>query len=1165
MPLSTNRGLGSAASGVLAVTNNIRGRSFAQEINPYNYSTPKTDESPAVKNTYQYSVSLQTNKILKLLLTSKTSYDKLKKSNASSSYTYDTYGNVTREVVSLDGNITVTTDNQYSNSTSDAAYLLGFLYDQTITTSRSGASSSTRFLYPAYSKGLPNVKVNLVDGKTTGQETFVYDSFGKIKTRTEKHFSSATLTTTYEYDAFGHLVRETDPMLFTSETHYAANGLPDYTKNHKGQQTNLVYDEFSRLKTKTDPLGLVTEASYSWDAAGTNGLYCKSQTTTGQTTQKTWYDASGRDVRLGMQRFDGLWAKTDKLYDSYGRLQKVSLPFTGSSASLWNTYSYDSNDQPLSVTQASGKTTSYAYNGLQITTTADGIATIRTYDALGKLVKAEDPGGVITYTLRPDGQPSAIEAPGGVITTFNYDLYGRQLSIVDPSAGTTSYDYDPAGNLNKQTDGEGRVTNIVFDDYGRMTTKSCPEFSTTYSYRSEDGLLNSIISNNGSSTQYGYDVYGRLLSEKETGADGLWLEKSNTYKADGNPETRTYKTADGTVTSENYSYNYGELTEIKQNGTTSIFKLTAQNDLGQPTAVTTGPLARQYGYNAYGIPTGRTAGNLMDAAYNFETATGNLLSRKDQKRGLTETFGYDQLNRLTGYGSHTANYDDNGNLKGKTDVGTFYYTNTAKPYALSGADLATNAIPLRNQNVSYSSFEQPLTIAENGYLASFTYSAKGQRVKMELRQNGVIKLVRHYLGGCYEKDLGIAGTKEKLYLGGGAYSAPAVYVKEGSGSWQLYYICRDYLGSITHLTNSSGSLTQELSYDAWGRLRNPATQTVYAPGSEPELFLGRGYTGHEHLPWFGLINMNGRLYDPQVGRFLSADPYVQDAGLTQSYNRYSYCLNNPLKYTDPSGYKWHWKWLNPLYWFSEGMQAINDNTKGLREKMTDAGIPDFNVGGTVNGAGNVNYKGDINGHEVLNTENKDRSNAVQVVTKEINQVRRDYGQAWYAASGGTSIPITSAIFGATGLAGDITSMSNATFRLTNGAYNGSIFSPKYYSESPLTGRGWTGGSTAKITTYSVSKVGSAVSFGAGLVTSAMAYNEIYNGSPTSITYVDAGVGTVGAMSSIALYYSGIQIPYVGEGVAVYGTLRLTWDVFLNLGANYGPIGAYYGVNKWSGR
>ena len=126
-------------------------------------------------------------------------------------------------------------------------------------------------------------------------------------------------------------------------------------------------------------------------------------------------------------------------------------------------------------------------------------------------------------------------------------------------------------------------------------------------------------------------------------------------------------------------------------------------------------------------------------------------------------------------------------------------------------------------------------------------------------------------------------------------------MKEGNGNWNIYYICRDYLGSITHITNSSGSVVQELSYDAWGRLRNPVNQTAYTPGSEPVLFLGRGYTGHEHLTQFGLINMNARLYDPAVGRFLSPDPYVQSPLFTQNFNRYSYALNNPLRYTDTSG------------------------------------------------------------------------------------------------------------------------------------------------------------------------------------------------------------------------------------------------------------------------
>ena len=93
-------------------------------------------------------------------------------------------------------------------------------------------------------------------------------------------------------------------------------------------------------------------------------------------------------------------------------------------------------------------------------------------------------------------------------------------------------------------------------------------------------------------------------------------------------------------------------------------------------------------------------------------------------------------------------------------------------------------------------------------------------------------------------------------------------------------------------------------YDAWGRLRNPSTYTLYTPSNEPEPFLGRGYCSHEHLTGLGLINMNARLYDPILGRFLSPDPYVQAPNHSQSFNRYSYCMNNPLVFVDKDGKLW---------------------------------------------------------------------------------------------------------------------------------------------------------------------------------------------------------------------------------------------------------------------
>jgi RHS repeat-associated protein len=119
------------------------------------------------------------------------------------------------------------------------------------------------------------------------------------------------------------------------------------------------------------------------------------------------------------------------------------------------------------------------------------------------------------------------------------------------------------------------------------------------------------------------------------------------------------------------------------------------------------------------------------------------------------------------------------------------------------------------------------------------------------------------------------------------------------GTEELYYTITDYLGSILMLTDKYGNVEEETNYDAWGRVRNPDTWTY--TGALPLNKFYRGYTGHEMLPEFALINMNGRMYDPVVGRMLSPDNYIQDPSNPQCYNRYSYCLNNPLVYVDPDG------------------------------------------------------------------------------------------------------------------------------------------------------------------------------------------------------------------------------------------------------------------------
>ena len=132
----------------------------------------------------------------------------------------------------------------------------------------------------------------------------------------------------------------------------------------------------------------------------------------------------------------------------------------------------------------------------------------------------------------------------------------------------------------------------------------------------------------------------------------------------------------------------------------------------------------------------------------------------------------------------------------------------------------------------------------------------------------------------------------------------AVVETNSDGKHYLHYILKDHLGSWTTITDSDGIVEQELSFDAWGNRRNPETwkRFWYDPVFEEPMF-DRGYTGHEHLPYFGLINMNGRCYDPMVSSFLSVDAFVDEPTSAQGFNRYAYCMYNPLKYVDPSGWQ----------------------------------------------------------------------------------------------------------------------------------------------------------------------------------------------------------------------------------------------------------------------
>ncbi len=160
----------------------------------------------------------------------------------------------------------------------------------------------------------------------------------------------------------------------------------------------------------------------------------------------------------------------------------------------------------------------------------------------------------------------------------------------------------------------------------------------------------------------------------------------------------------------------------------------------------------------------------------------------------------------------------------------------------------------------------------------------------------LFKYVVYYSYYLDSMDIVTANGKNMVYryLDGGVLLVKE-FIADPSPA-RLYHISSDRLGSVEKVTGGDGEPVFEASYDEWGR------QTV----STNKIGFIRGYTGHEMLPEFGLINMNGRMYDPLLARFLSPDDYVQMPMSPQGFNRYSYCLNNPIRYTDPSGELFTW-------------------------------------------------------------------------------------------------------------------------------------------------------------------------------------------------------------------------------------------------------------------
>ncbi len=525
----------------------------------------------------------------------------------------------------------------------------------------------------------------------------------------------------------------------------------------------------------------------------------------------------------------------------------------------------------------------------------------------GILVEATDNGGTILTSYYSNHKPKEVKVNGVTMNTMEYDDVANQTKLVDKSAGTTTFVYDAFGLLKSTTDANNKTHTFEYDNIDRPISKTNSMGVTSYQYITSGGGLNQLLqvtAPNGITQAFTYDNLNRTKTVAEN-INGNNFTTAFDYDQNTNVSKITYPT--GFAIKKEYTTN-GYLKTVKRvDNSVLIWEQDEVNPMGQVTKFTNGNgIQTIKTFNNIGTLTNITAGTIQNLSLNFNLQNGNLLSRTDNLKGLAENFTYDNLDRLTQSNvAGTTNqinitYGNVGNILDKTDVGTTTF-NASKTNALETATNPTPDISLLQQDITYTPFNKVQSIIEGDNQYTIIYGADDERKKTETYFQSNLINTKYYVAN-FEKEITPTNTREVHYIAG----TNAVYVID-NGVGNMYYLYTDHLGTINTITNDAGTVVLEQNFDAWGRKRNH-TNWTYTANNQYQAFnwFARGYTGHEHLTQFGLINMNGRMYDPITSQMLSPDPFNQNPNFTQNYNRYTYAYGNPLKYSDPSGYLTIW-------------------------------------------------------------------------------------------------------------------------------------------------------------------------------------------------------------------------------------------------------------------
>ena len=802
-------------------------------------------------------------------------------------YEYDTYGNITNRIISGSG---IASRSMFFKYSEDGRFLTKLTNTEGLT---------TRFTH----NGI------------TGNILTISNPYKQI--------------TSFKYNGWNKIVAKSDYL--NNVTKYSYERYNDY-----GMKTETQYPGGSKAREYTNPFGWITKS----ERLNISGKWIK---------KNFKYDVTGKTIKESAPYYDNP-SKWDKMnYDIYGRPYHHSFWYGGYFAMTYNGLSV--------IINSPEKTTTFTKDALgNIIQVKDPGGTINyAYYANGVIKSANYSDYAVTTKIDEWGRKKELNDPSAGNYTYQYNILGKTTKETTPK-GYTEYAYDAIGKVTRKKisgDQTDLTLDYVYDDETKLLTNingvdaiNNSNYTYTYTY-DQYKRLQSISENIGVaqfSKHWTYDEFGRQQTE-EIGSQIIG-GMSSTVQTD-------------------YVYgNSGVLREVRD-GNKTLWKLKKSNNRGQPTLISLGNGHKKHlTYDEFGYiqhilhdnPNGKT---VLDLSYIRNRALGLLNNRKRQginnefyKRDFSEDFSYDIFSRLTSINTistkiknsdsinnilnkrlsklkglknisqgfdirydsinKTQIYKSDGRITENSNLGKYNYDSASK-YRLATIDLNKQGLTYyRNhskQDITYNAFKKPVEIYEKGHgRVSFQYGPLMGRSHAYYggeQENKLERRYRKYYSSIAPIEI-IQDTKtgrDKIvtYLYGGPYDAPVVHIKQTGNDGEFYYLHRDYLGSILAITNSFGDLVEQRQFDAWGVVDYFSKGLQASEFNHENSLLARGYTGHEHFFGVSLIHMNGRMYDQNIGRFLSPDDYIQEPFNTQSYNRYSYALNNPLMYVDLDG------------------------------------------------------------------------------------------------------------------------------------------------------------------------------------------------------------------------------------------------------------------------